>query len=52
MYSALYQSQQSKSAEIKELIRSNLTELIKQIESLPLQNGDPSNLLKRIREQA
>jgi hypothetical protein len=52
MYSALYQSQQAKSSEIKELIRSNLTELIKQIESLPLQNGDPSNLLKRIREQA
>lgn len=50
MYSALYQSQQAKSGDIKQMIREHLTEMIKQIESLPLENGNAKDLLRRTRE--
>ena len=52
MYAALYTSQQAKSQEIETMLREQLTQLIKQLESLPLTTGDPTDLLRRIREQA
>ena len=51
MYAALYQSQADKSGDLKQLIRDSLTELLKQLESLPLENGDTQELLKRTRAQ-
>jgi len=52
MYQALYESQKAKSQDIEMVIRENLDALVKQLETLTLDQGDTSNLLKRIREQS
>ena len=52
MYQAMYELQQSKSDEITGMLKDNLRELFKELESLPLENGDTAGLLEKIRKSS
>lgn len=48
MYSAIWKVQQEKSEEIRQYIKSNLSSLLSQVEKLTLNNGDVSNVAKKM----
>jgi hypothetical protein len=50
MYGAMADVQTSKSADIEQSLRGNLTELVAQLESLPLRNGDAAQLVQKMRK--
>jgi hypothetical protein len=50
MYSAFYDNQEAKSQEIKQMLAEHLNQLFEQLASLPLRNGDTTDLLNRIRK--
>lgn len=50
MFQGIYAVQQQKTGEITDMIRRQLGELLAQIQSLPLNNGQTDELIKRIRE--
>ena len=51
MYSAIWKVQQEKSDEIRAYVKDNLRSLLGQIEKLPLNNGDVSNIVKKMMDQ-
>lgn len=48
MYSAFYESQRSKSAEITAMLKQQIDELFAELQSLTLKSGDTADLLKRM----
>lgn len=48
MYSAIWKVQQDKSEEIRRYVKDNLKNLLAQVEKLPLNNGDVSNIVKKM----
>lgn len=50
LFTAIWQTQASKSNEIDQLVRSTLESLLQQVEALPLQNGDTKGLRDRLRK--
>ena len=50
MYSAIWKVQQEKSEEIRVYVKTNLKNLLNQIEGLHLNNGDVSNIIKKMME--
>ena len=50
MYSAIWKVQQEKSDEIRAYVKDNLKALLNQIENLHLNNGDVSNIVKKMME--
>jgi len=50
MYAAFWDNQNSKSQEIKDMIRRQTMELFQQLEELPLRNGNTDNLIKKLRD--
>jgi hypothetical protein len=48
MFQAMYENQNAKAAEVTSIIRDNLTELMEQLKSLPLENGNTQELLTRV----
>ena len=49
MFQAIYQNQSSKADEIDVLVKDNLQELLMQLTSLPLNQGDTSQIKDRIK---
>jgi len=50
MYSSIWKVQQEKSDEIRAYVKDNLKALLNQIENLHLNNGDVSNIVKKMME--
>lgn len=50
MYSAVWKVQQEKADEIRAYVKSNLKSLLAQVENLHLNNGDVSNIIKKMME--
>lgn len=51
MYSAIWKVQQQKSDDIRTYVKQNLKGMLDQIEKLPLNNGDVSNIVKKMMEK-
>lgn len=51
MYSAIWKVQQQKSDDIRTYVKDNLKSMLSQIEKLPLNNGDVSNIVKKMMEK-
>jgi hypothetical protein len=51
MFQGIYDVQASKAAEVTDTVRENLTELLEQIQSLPLVHGDARGLVARLSGQ-
>ena len=49
MFEGVYQMQADKTGEVTTMIKENLTELMQQLQSLPLTNGDTSDLVNKLR---
>ena len=49
MSSAIFKTQESKTQDVTGMIRTNLQELLGQLEGLPLQHGDTQNLIQKLR---
>lgn len=50
MYQAFYANQQQHSTEIDRLVQGQLQELVKQLETLPLRNGNTAELVSRLKQ--
>lgn len=50
MFQAMYQAQEDKANEVDSIISENLAELVGQLESLPLDEGDVSQLREQLRK--
>ena len=48
MFSAIYESQNSKRKDMLDVLRSNMSALRQQLELLPLRNGEKGSTLKRL----
>jgi hypothetical protein len=48
MFSAIYQSQNEKTQEVNTLLRDGLTELMEQVQHLPIKNGSAASLAARL----
>jgi len=51
MYQGMYENQQGKSKEIVDMVKGQLQSLFRQLQTLPLTNGDTDELLDRVRDQ-
>jgi len=48
MFSAIYEVQQGKSEEVTTIVRDNATELLQQLQVLPLRTGDTTDIAKKM----
>lgn len=49
MFAGIYQKNQDKAAELSDVIRENLMDMMQQIQMLPLKNGDATQLVDKLR---
>lgn len=49
MFQAIYETQQSKVSELKLVYKENLESLVQQLETVPLENGNTEEIVKRLR---
>ena len=50
MYEAFYANQQSKSQEITEMVKEQVSVLIAQLEALPLTEGSTEDILRKLKD--
>lgn len=50
MFQAVYEGQQAKAAEVTSVLRDGMTELLAQLEALPLENGSVNELKAKLRK--
>jgi hypothetical protein len=50
MFQGIFETQQSKAAELDALVQENMNEMLAQLEALPLREGKTDNMVRRIRE--
>jgi len=51
IFQAIYETQRSKADEVTNVVRENLNDLIAQVRSLPLKEGDTTDMLNRLRNK-
>lgn len=50
MYNAMFDSKKDMSTEVDQMVRENVQDLVRQISSLPLENGDTQQLTEQLRK--
>lgn len=50
MFQGIFQTQQAKASELDTLVQENMTEMLGQLEALPLRNGRTDHMVRRIKE--